>query len=699
MIRKWFFLTVIFLFGIFGLLGCSKGKDKKEVIIEADLKYPVKDASAFCLDEKGNLYAYSDELESICVFDKEGVQINSLKVESKQYHELCFFDGKLYALVTEKSDEIFGGSFCLVEVSLKDGLLKILYQDPDLFMVQGMFGNKKGICFIGKKVTSMEDELLSDPSGDYYYGGERLMCYSVETQEVKELDLERIKAIAPKDTSTLWVYGYDMEYGKYYFATYNVEKGTLGERNYVSDSFDVFLNSFAYDAGSDRLIRGDIFQCCLIAMNPKNINSRTEFYTTGAGLQLDYGLVCREGRSYYLLNGEIHRIKNDNYIKAYQPLKVYYNVHEFSMPKGTGFELDMIEVDEETMAMSMMAGDSDYDFLLLSTESSVAEQIRRTGAYEPLNEVPGVKDFLQNSFDFMGDAATDENGGVWMFPCDISCDILVYNPGLCQKYGIDLETKYSNESLLSAQKKLEQAEQSGTPSYYSYNFLRDCDRQTELYLADYAVVNGNACFDTELFRSYSVRYKEEQKRGDNKYFQYATLNPGGNAPGYGATGEEIKEYYDDYFSKVVFASVDKHKLTTKYSHSIGDDSYGLLSYDYFKVKAMPSLEDNKTTQNIASAFLLVLNPNSAHLEEAKEFLSVLAEQLNGEESIFRTKNLTGEYSELEKSVHSIYEKSRIVFSYPEDVFREEYLKYINGKKSLNEVIPELERKLNLYLKE
>ena len=78
--RKWFFLTVIFLFGIFGLLGCRKGKDKKEVMIEADLKYPVKDASAFCLDEEGNLYAYSNELESICIFDKEGVYYQMKKM-------------------------------------------------------------------------------------------------------------------------------------------------------------------------------------------------------------------------------------------------------------------------------------------------------------------------------------------------------------------------------------------------------------------------------------------------------------------------------------------------------------------------------------------------------------------------------------------------------------------------------------------
>ena len=114
---------------------------------------------------------------------------------------------------------------------------------------------------------------------------------------------------------------------------------------------------------------------------------------------------------------------------------------------------------------------------------------------------------------------------------------------------------------------------------------------------------------------------------------------------------------------------------------------------------MPALEGGEFGSQLASAYILVLNPNSTHLAEAKEFLTVLTERLNAEESIYRTKELQREYNALERKVHDIYAEARIVFAYPDDVFEEEYLKYINGKKSLDEVIPELERKLNLYLKE
>ncbi len=693
-------LFMILVFCLFGLCGCGKNKKSSEIMeFEADFVYPADEISAFCPDEEGNLYTYVKETSSICVFDKKGVQTKCVETEPKKYYELCCGDGVLYAFVSEDTDKFFMSKPYLVEISLEDGVQKKLYENFDAWTVQGLEYCNKKLYFIEKEpVDAIEAELLSDPSEEYYYNGEKLICYSPETGEAEELSIERIKVIAKKDADTLWVYAYDMDYGKYYFATYEPEMGIVGERSYVGDYFNVFLEEFAYDTACDKLLRADIFKSVLVAMNPENINSQSGFYTVEAGLASANGLVCQNGRSYFLLNGEIHRIKNSNYIKDYEPLRIYYSSHEYKMPEATGFEIDMVEVDEETMAMSMMAGDSDYDFLLLSTESSVAEQIRRVGAFEPLNEVAGVEEYLQGSFDYIRDAATDTNGAVWMLPCDVSCDVLLYNPKLCKEYGIDFEKGYSNEALLKAQKALEEAEKSGNSAYYSYNFSGDRKRMAEIYLTNYAVVNGKACFDTELFREYSELFRGDAERNGG-VFRYAWLNPGNDAPVFGATEEDVATYYAEYFSQVAFVSADKYRLTTEYSNSIGGGSYGLLGYDFFEAKAMPSLEEEKSAKNLASAFILVLNPNSAHLKEAKEFLSVLTGCLNEEESIYRTKKLQGEYTALELKVHDIYADAKIVFSYPYDVFWDEYLKYLNGEKSLDEVIPELERKLNLYLKE
>lgn len=692
---------IVLVFCVLGLFGCKKSTEEKKVEKEADFVYPTDGVSLFCMDEVGNLYAYKKDTGSICVFDKDGVQTKSISVAEKEYFSLCYGDGVLYAVATddETGKGMYLSGICLVEISLEDGRQKTLYKNPNAWMAQELtYGNGK-LFFIERELMETEEaDLLSDPMGEYYYTGERLMCYSMETGSVEELFVDRIRAFTKKDEKTLFVYAYDFDYGKYYFATYEPESGVLGEKSYVGDYFNVFLEHFSYDAESGKLLREEVLKSVLVAMDPAEIDNQSSFYTVD-GVLGGTGLWCQDGRSYFLLNGEIHRIKNDNYIRDYDPIRIYYNSHVFTIPEGTGFEINMVEVDEETMAMAMMAGDSDYDFLLLSTDSPVAEQIRRVGAYEPLNNLEGVENYLQESFDFMREAATDTNGEVWMLPCDVSCDVLVYQPEICKEYGVDLDAEYSNATLQRLQRALEEAEESGESSYYRYNILADRTRVMESYLADYAVVNGEASFDTPLFRMYSEWYKEEENRSNEKVFRNAHFNPGASVPGFGATVEEVAAHFAEFFSRVAFAATDRHTLEQEYSVSVDGGSYGFLDYDFFSVKPMPPLEDEKPTKNLASAYILVLNPKSVHLAEAKEFINVLAERLKGEESIYRTKELQGEYNALEREVHEIYADARIVFSYPDDVFWNEYLKYLNGEKSLDEVITELERKLNLYLKE
>ncbi len=690
---------IVLLFCMLGVCGCKKNPDEKKTEKEADFVYPVNGVSQFCMDEEGNLYAYRKEAGCISIFDSSGAQTKNIPSDEKEYFTLCYGDDTLYAIVSGDGEGVYSCGICLVEISLEDGSRKTLYENPKAWMAQDLFYGNGSLFFIEREpVDTVQADLLSDPTGEYYYNGERFLGFSLATGRAEEIPVERIRSVTKKDDRTLFVYAYDFEYGKYYFAPYDTEKGVLGEKSHVGDYFNVFLEDFAYDAECDKLLREDVFKSILVAMDPAEIDNQSSFYTVD-GVLSGTGLWCQDGRSYYLLNGQLHRIKNSNYIKEYEPLRIYYNTHVFTMPEGTGFEINMVEVDEETMAMSMMAGDGDYDFLLLSTDSPVAEQIRRVGAYEPLNRVDGVGEYLQESFAFMEEAATDENGAVWMLPCDISCDVLVYNPELCKAYGADLETEYSNEALWKLQQELEKAEESGKPSYYSYSFLWDRFRVTGRYLADYAVVNKKASFDTPLFRKYSQWYKEENLRERDGVYRYARLNPGAGAPRVGCAEEEVAAYFEDYFSGVALVATDKHTLSLEYSVNIGGDSYGFLDYDFFNVKPMPALEESESGSQLASAYILVLNPQSVHLAEAKEFLTVLTERLNAEESIYRTKELQGEYNALERKVHEIYADARIVFAYPDDVFEEEYLKYINGKKSLDEVIPELERKLNLYLKE
>lgn len=95
----------------------------------------------------------------------------------------------------------------------------------------------------------------------------------------------------------------------------------------------------------------------------------------------------------------------------------------------------------------------------------------------------------------------------------------------------------------------------------------------------------------------------------------------------------------------------------------------------------------------------MVNPNSERKEEALGYLETLAETMTENESIYRTKELKGEYNDLQRQVHEVYENGEVLFMYPAGVIDDEYMRYIEGEIELEELIQEAERKFNIYLKE
>lgn len=693
--ERYVFFPVLF-FLLAGLCACQK---EKEVIKEKepDFVYPAEEVTAFGLGADGCLYVCEAD-ERICGYDKTGVQIKEVSAEPGKYECLCVADGKLYAAVSrtvmESGYEI--ESSLLVEISLADGSVRSLYENALPSTITGMELVNGSLYFLElAPYSEAEAAALNDPEGGYLYYGERLMKLDPVAGEAEEITVERLKGFCKRDEEGLWLYAYDIDMAEFYFTEYNVKGGTFGERHHEGQTVDNYIRNLAYDNTYGKLLYVNGFKAAVLAVEPENAGNQASVFGTTALLKNWSALQYQDGYTYFLSDGKVTRIRNSNYIRENAPLKIY-STSFYDLPEGTGFNLNLEHVDEETMAMALMAGDSDYDMLVLSTAEPLARQIRRTGAYEPLNKVEGVAEYLDTGFDYIKEAATAENGAVWMLPYEVDSTVLLYHPEVCARYGTELESGYTYEKLIQLNRALEAAEETN-PAYYELNSYRLLDVALEQYLVDYAVVNGSAQFDTELFRRYSMLIKEEygRERGSSRYSQ---IVPGNMISMIGRPDEQIAADYAEYYSSVAVAMADKRFLSRKHG-LIGGSTFGIFQYDFFRVKPLPSLEEEKPQKSIAEAVFLVLNPKSEHLEEAKEYLSVLAERLGQEESIYRTKELSGTYNALEQSVHALYGDARIVFSYPDDVFRAEYAKYLRGEKTLDEVIPELERKLDTYLKE
>lgn len=691
----------IFLLGLFMtvLILCACHKEKEVAAEkEPDFVYPAERIVSFCLDEESNLYTYEAGEECIRVYDKTGVQTKEIPIvlpEIGEYTSLCLGDGVLYAVVSAREGNLLLGS-SLVEIALDDGSQRNLYENPYVFAVNKMELINGSLYLMEQEIMDLQEKaLLDDWEGGYFYDGEKLKRFDLAAEEAEELPVDRIKGICKKDEESLWLYAYDAEVGEYYFAEYNGKTDTYGEKYHAGKAVNGFIWALAYDNSYEKLLYVDELKAAILAIEPAAANNQTSFLETKKRPENGNNLQYKDGYTYLLSAGKVTRVKNSNYIRDNKPLKIY-STSLYELPEGTGFNIALERVSAETMAMALMAGNSDYDLLMLSTAEPLAEQIRRIGAYEPLNKVDGVSQYFKTGFDYIKEAATAESGAVWMLPYEIDCELVLYNSEACARYGIDMETGYSYEKLMTARSVLA-AKEASEPAYYEINLLyRDIWNQ---YLADYAVVNGSARFDTELFRSYSELVKKEYSQSTGVSWSiYNQVMPGNLIQMYGKTEEQLAAEFLKYFSNVAVAKVNKQKLSHLYGRIDDSALFGLLTYDFFEAKALPSLEEKKPQKNIAGATFLVLNPKSERLAEAKEYLSALAKRMTEEESIYRTKKLNGTYNAPEQKVHELYGNAKIVFSYPDDIFAE-YLKYLNGEKTLDEVISELERKLNIYLRE
>ncbi len=675
--------------------GCAK---KEKPLVKGqpekvpDVQYETGNVTAFCVDEQGTIYACEEGTESINVYDAEGTKLSEIVVDGgigagSRYTVLCAGEGVLYA-----SDSVEKG---IVKIDIATGERELLYatQDSGYWNLLDMTVCNGNLYFIYQKPVELaEIQLLTDYAAGYSYMGERVVCLELATNKAEEMEVPGVKRLCKKNDSELLFYAYDAENG-FSYRVYDTETGSYRAEYEAKQELDLRMSAvMTYDASMERLLYPDSISGQLRAIDITKKASQTDFYSTGLSSFGTNSLQCVNGYTYFVVQGKVTRIANSNYIKKTEPLKIGSISRLYEPVGGLGYQVSLEYLESEEMALKLLAGDSDFDLMILSSEYDLARQIERTGAYVPLNEVEGVGAYLENCFDYIGEAATAENGAVWMFPYEVDTRVLVYQPELCEKYGADFSGELTYTEFLEYLKVLQTVANEGE----LYIKIRTFWWQTlQEYMANYGVENGEAQFDTELFRTFAPKLKEMVF----SEFHY------GEEPSYIGikTAEELRETVQNFFRSYAFGVLDKMDLEQKYGmlNYVRNIFYsaGVFDFDFFEARSMPSIVEGEKKKGMAHTVFYVINPNSKRKEEAMEYLATLAKTLLETESIYRTEELKGEYSELEKQVHDVYADAEIFFAYPDDVVGAEYMDYITGEISLEEMIQEAERKFNIYLKE
>ena len=168
-------------------------------------------------------------------------------------------------------------------------------------------------------------------------------------------------------------------------------------------------------------------------------------------------------------------------------------------PFGCGYDVITQMPDSDEMALKVLSQDMDFDICYLNSRNTIAENIRDKGSFYPLNEVAGIKEYLDECFPYLKEAAMDEKGNIWMIPVKIDAAVLTYNSKNTEKYGIDLKVKISMADFKAFIEQLSRDGKTDNFCFNSYTYI-------ENYITEY--LQRNCTFDTLEFRENAKFFKK-----------------------------------------------------------------------------------------------------------------------------------------------------------------------------------------------
>ena len=126
----------------------------------------------------------------------------------------------------------------------------------------------------------------------------------------------------------------------------------------------------------------------------------------------------------------------------------------------------------------------------------------------------------------------------------------------------------------------------------------------------------------------------------------------------------------------------------------------MFSYDRdFKVSGIPCISEPNVP--VPDVIFLSVNPNSAHLSDVLDYVAKLTQYQLTEPNTFVLKENEGVYTDSEtvRQMINLCADAQIHFTYPSELYWDDFNRYLAGEISLDSFITEADRKLKVYLNE
>ncbi len=509
-------------------------------------------------------------------------------------------------------------------------------------------------------VEPVETPCPYDSDLSWSYDG--TVVYSLDPKDgtVEKTDVDFPSAIAASPAGKLIIYAAD-ENGLYF------TEGTDGKKQYSN------LGTITAISGTDE--NGGFVFCSNSIIDTLNYSGVGE---NGAYSEiipqvstLQNGVKYRGGFTFFIntQNGQrIERIRNSAFIKKSNTIRIISPSYIAENPFGCGYSIKSEQLTADEFALSVLSLDSNYDLCMLSSKEEVSENLRNKGTYYPLNDIPGIQEYLDRCFPYVRETATADNGEIWMLPIALNINAIMYNEASCAELGIDFS------SPLTVEKYRENID-------IAYSSEKRTGYDSHAYLINtnfiMQLLRGNSGFDTPDFRSRAEYLKENFNyiKGEDCF------KPIGSAINF-----SLEEYGFGDPDDFLFSMRDYSKDQLYYSAGKN-----------MRISPMPSVTDDG--RSIAVCTYLCVNPTSNNLEAACEYIEALIQHLNGDNSSVLFADSFPQDNTAQKDLYGIYSNAAIEFNIPFEVFRTDYERYLADEITLDEFISEAERKMKVYQNE
>lgn len=646
-------------FGLFLFLcafaACGKKHAEPNIPLqELIVEYPLDNMLAYAAAEDGTVYAVNlvqmegEESEyRLHHFDGQGqhkgdigLGENFSMVETLAVSE----DGKQVYFTSQ--NVLYGTDLYLFSCSVEDGRIDMLCEMP-------YFDHVKQLAVVGDAVyllgQSPNWQTKKAPDSGYVFSGERLVAYLSDTGEQIQLGFDFPVSMSASGAETLMVFGY-LDGDGYCMMEYDPAKDSMQVVSRLENyKFDRFA---ACNGGKDVIYDYGPNSRGLVISDVRELSVEAELYPDSMTILMPPGCIggrvyCHSRETGSLISFPLDAVRQNGRELAFLS-KEYGTINA---PYGCGYSINRLELSEEKFTLKVLARDKDYDLCMGDTLFGSGGNLRENGVFYPLNDVPEIEEYLDRCFPYVREAATKEDGTIWMLPVNVNIYGMLLRQNAAEKAGLSLYDGMTWEE-----------------------YAREIQKASE---EDRKRIDADSDFLVSVF-------------GEQYFTRYHTLEGGLFPDTYAALygvceadcGGSVSQ--DDFIlmsmGGPLWLNLKGSSGTQRYG---GDAAY----------IAMPKL--NAEDRNIANCVFLAINPDSSRRDEALNYIASLAAYLSQRRDLPFFRDWQGE-GMLDETVHRTYENGEIGFSVDYDVYGEGFDELFSGTLTLSEYMEQTEPKLRTY---